>query len=159
MRRYRHLPYILAACLIIAGALSGYYLWQRYSIQPFSCQANLVQHHPEETLSLWLNYTFDGNSGTLSMNGRAQSIPNKIIDRKISFRIDRKDSVFLLTSDKNMIFPDDNVEDEWLAKYEPQFFVYAGKSIYIRINEQQNGNYIFTLGTLPTYMCRASKKE
>ena len=44
-------------------------------------------------------------------------------------------------------------------KYEPQFFVYPGKSIYMRINEQHNGNYIFTLGTLPTYVCRGSKKE
>lgn len=60
---------------------------------------------------------------------------------------------------KNMTFPDDNVEDSWLEKYEPQFFVYPGKSIYMRINEQHNGNYIFTLGTLPTYVCRGSKKE
>ncbi|MCV2534057.1 hypothetical protein NQH46_13275 [Enterobacter wuhouensis] len=159
MRRYRHLLFILATCLTTGSALVSYFLWQRYYVQPFSCQANLVQHHPEETLSLWLNYIFDGNSGTLSMNGRVQSDPTKIIDRKIPFRVERKDSVYFLTSDKNMKFPDDNVEDEWLAKYEPQFFVYPGKSIYIRINEQQNGNYLFTLGTLPTYMCRSSKKE
>lgn len=159
MSRFHHLPYILATCLVTGGAITAYYLWHRYYVQPFSCQANLVQHHPEETLSLWLNYTFDGNSGTLSMNARAQSDPNKVIDRKIPFRVERKDSVFLLTSEKNMKFPDDNVDDEWLAKYEPQFFVYPEKSIYIRINEQQNGNYIFTLGTLPTYMCRTSRKE
>lgn len=58
-----------------------------------------------------------------------------------------------------MTFPDDNVDDSWLEKYEPQFFVYPGKSIYMRINEQHNGNYIFTLGTLPTYVCRGSKKN
>ena len=29
----------------------------------------------------------------------------------------------------------------------------------MRINEQHNGNYIFTLGTLPTYVCRGSKKN
>lgn len=159
MSRYRQMLYILATCLVTGGALMGYYLWLRYYVQPFSCQANLVQHHPSETLSLWLNYTFDGKSGTLSMNGSTLSGSNKTIDRKISFQIERKDNVYLLTSEKNMKFPDDNVEDSWLAKYEPQFYVYPEKSIYIRINKQQNGNYLFTLGTLPTYVCRSSKKE
>ena len=158
MRRNRQMLYILVACLVSAGTVTGYYLWQRYAVKPFSCKAILVQHHPNEAVSLWLNYMFDGKSGTLSMNARASSDPNKIVDRKISFRVERKDNVFFLTSEKNVKFPDDNVDDGWLAKYEPQFFVYPDKSIYIRINEQQNGNYIFTLGTLPTYVCRSSKK-
>ncbi|MEH0886907.1 hypothetical protein [Enterobacter sp. UNJFSC 003] len=159
MTRHRQWLHLFATCLVTGSVLTGYYLWHRYYVQPFSCQANLVQHHPDETLTVWLNYNFDGKSGTLSMNARAQSDPNKIIDRKISFRVERKDKVFLLTSEKNMKFPDDNVSDSWLAKYEPQFFVYPDKDIYMRINEQQNGNYIFTLGTLPTYVCRSSKKE
>ncbi|MDY0419877.1 hypothetical protein PYW49_19695 [Enterobacter sp. 170198] len=158
MTRFRQLLYLFTACLLLGVMLSGYYLWHRYYVQPFSCQANLVQHHPEEKLSLWLNYIFDGNSGTLSMNASVDSDPTKIIDRKIFFRVERKDNVFLLTSVRHMKFPDDNVTDNWLEKYEPQFFVYPGKSIYFRINEQQNGNYIFTLGTLPTYVCRSSKK-
>lgn len=154
MSGFRHIPYILTACWISGGALLGYYQWHQYHVQPFSCHANLVQYHPAEVLTFWLNYTFDGNSGTLSMNGRVQNSPNKIIDRKILFQIERKGLVFFLTSEKNMKFPDDNVDDEWLAKYEPHFFIYPGKSIYIHINKQQNGNYVFTLGTLPTYVCR-----
>lgn len=157
MTRFRQLLYLFTACLLVGVMLSGYYLWHRYYVQPFSCQANLVQHHPEEQLTLWLNYIFDGNSGTLSMNGSVDSDPTKNIDRKIFFQVERKDNVFLLTSLRHMKFPDDNVTDNWLEKYEPQFFVYPGKSIYIRINEQQNDNYIFTLGTLPTYVCRSSK--
>lgn len=159
MTRFKQMLYILATCLVTMGVMTGYYLWHRSYVHPFTCQANLVQHHPDETLGVWLNYTFDGKFGTLSMNARSQNDPNKIIDRKISFQVERKDHLYLLTSDKNMIFPDDNVEDSWLEEYLPQFFVYPGKSIYMRINEQHNGNYIFTLGTLPTYVCRGSKKE
>ncbi|HAS0768556.1 TPA: hypothetical protein I3291_003221, partial [Enterobacter hormaechei subsp. xiangfangensis] len=145
MTRFRQMLYIIVTGLVTAGVLTGYYLWHRTYVQPFSCQANLVQHHPDETLTVWLNYTFDGKFGTLSMNGRAKSDPGKTIDRKISFRVERQDHLYLLTSEKNMTFPDDNVDDSWLEKYEPQFFVYPGKSIYMRINEQHNGNYIFTL--------------
>ena len=157
MSRYRQMLYILATCLVTGGALMGYYLWHRYYVQPFSCQANLVQHHPSETLSLWLNYTFDGKSGTLSMNGSLESDENKIFNRKIFFRVERDDNRYYLTSERNMKFPDDNINDEWLTKYEPLFFVYSGKSIYMRINEQRNGSYIFTLGSLPTYVCRGTK--
>lgn len=83
-------------------------------------RANLVQHHPDETLTVWLNYTFDGKFGTLSMNGRAKSDPGKTIDRKISFRVEKRSPLFADVR-KNMTFPDDNVEDSWLEKYEPQF--------------------------------------
>lgn len=159
MTRHRQMLSLLALLFIAAAVVLGYFLWQRYAIKPFSCQANLVQHHKDEKVSLWLNYRFDGKSGTLSMNGRLQSKPDSIIDRKISFRVARKDNVWLLTSENNLTFPGDNVADRLLGKYEPQFFVYPGKSIYIRINEQQNDNYIFTLGTLPTYVCRSTKNE
>ena len=113
MTRFRQMLYVIVTGLVTAGVLTGYYLWHRSYVQPFSCQANLVQHHPDETLTVWLNYTFDGKFGTLSMNGRAKSDPGKTIDRKISFRVERKDRLYLLTSEKNMTFPDDNVEDSW----------------------------------------------
>lgn len=58
-----------------------------------------------------------------------------------------------------MKFPSDNVSDDWFEQYEPEFFFHPDKSIYMRINEQQNGNYIFPLGTLPTYVCHISKKK
>ena len=158
MARYRQAFYAFCFCLAIALVLGGYYLWLRYYPQSFNCKANLIQHHPGEKLSLWLNYAFDGRTGTLSMNSSVQSDENKTFNRKIFFRVERDDNLYYLTSERNLKFPDDNVDDKWLAKYEPLFFVYQGKSIYIRINEQRNGNYIFTLGSLPTYVCRSSKK-
>lgn len=159
MTRQRQMLSLLALLFIAVAVLLGYFFWQRYAIKPFSCQANLVQHHPDEKVSLWLNYQFDGKSGTLSMNGSLQSQPDSVIDRKISFRVARKDRVWLLTSENNFKFPGDNVSDRLLERYEPQFFVYSEKNVFIRINEQQNGNYIFTFGTLPTYVCRNTTKE
>ncbi|HDT6544481.1 TPA: hypothetical protein QFT03_004857 [Kluyvera ascorbata] len=157
MARYRKALYAFCFVLTLALLSGGYYLWQRYYPQSFSCKANLIQHHPGETLSVWLNYVFDGHSGTLSMNGSLESDENKIFNRKIFFRVERDDNRYYLTSERNMKFPDDNINDEWLTKYEPLFFVYSGKSIYMRINEQRNGSYIFTLGSLPTYVCRGTK--
>lgn len=159
MVRDRQTLYILCLGFVSVAILAGYYYWYRYYVQPFSCGANLIQHHSDETLSLWLNYTFDGKSGMLSMNGHLQSDADKTINRKITFRVERKDHVYSLTSVRNIKFPDDNVADSWLEKYEPQFFIYPEKSIDMRITEQQNGNYLFVLGTLPTYLCRSSSQS
>jgi hypothetical protein len=141
--------------LLLATALSTYYIWRRDAVQTFSCQASFVQHHPNETLTLWLNYTLNAKSGMLSINGRIQSDPRKVINRKIAFQVQRKDHVYYLTSEKNIKFPDDNIDDVWLEKYEPLFFLYPGKSIYMRITAQSNNRYLFILGTLPTYVCHA----
>lgn len=158
MARYPLALYGFCLCLAVALVLGSYYWWLRYYPQSFTCKANLVQHHPGEKLTIWLNYVFDGRTGTLSMNGSVHSDEDKIFNRKIFFRVERNDNLYYLTSERNLKFPDDNVDDEWLKKYEPLFFVYPGKSIYMRINEQRNGNYVFTLGSLPTYVCRSSKK-
>ncbi|MFK3706468.1 hypothetical protein ACI2JR_16290 [Klebsiella sp. NPDC088457] len=155
MTRYRLMLYILSGCLPIGALLLGYYLWQCYYVRPFSCEVNFVQHHSDETLQLWLNYRMDGTRGMLMMNGRVRGKVNKRINRKISFRVASKGNVFYLTSEHNMKFPDDQVEDSWLEKYEPLFFVYPQKSIYMQINAQQNGNYLFILESLPTYVCRS----
>jgi hypothetical protein len=159
MTHYRYPLIMILLCFLAGSILAGYYLWYRNNEQSFSCLANLEKHHPDEKLSLWLNYIFSGNSGSLSINGWVHSEPKKNINRKIFFQVERKDHVFLLTSVRHMKFPGDNVSDDWLEKYEPEFFIHPNKSIYILINEQQNGNYIFMLGTLPTYVCYISKKE
>lgn len=159
MARYRQTLLTLCLCLLVGALIAGYYLWQRYYIPPFACQVNFIQHHPDETLTLWLNYTVDGKNGTLSMNGRVKSDPAKIFNRKIFFQVERKDNVYYLTSVRNIKFPDDDVSDSWLEKYEPLFFIYPNESIYMRIKKQQNDNYLFILGTLPTYVCHTSKTE
>ena len=128
MVRYRQTLVALCLCLLMGAIVAAYYLWHRHYIQPFSCQANFIQHHRDETLSLWLNYTVEGNSGILSMNGRLKSDPTKTLNRKVFFQIERKDSVYNLTSIRNMKFPDDNISDSWLEKYEPLFFIYPGNA-------------------------------
>ncbi|HDT1119447.1 TPA: hypothetical protein QHT37_003160, partial [Enterobacter roggenkampii] len=94
MVRYRQTLVVLCLCLLMGAVVAAYYFWHRHYIQPFSCQANFIQHHRDETLSLWLNYTVEGNSGILSMNGRLKSDPTKTLNRKVFFQIERKDSVY-----------------------------------------------------------------
>lgn len=151
----RYYPLISMLCfgLVLSAALASYFLWQRFYSREFSCYANFVQHHPDETLNLWLNYRFSGESGMLSMNGRVQSDPSKKFNRKIFFSVQKHNKLYQLRSERNIRFPDDNVENSWLEKYEPAFFVYPEKNIFIRIREQQNGNYLFIFSTLPAYVC------
>lgn len=157
MTRYKKMLYIIFALITVALMLCTYYLWLRYYPQNFNCRVKLIQHHPGEKLNIWLNYVFDGQTGTLNMNGIVQSDENKTFNRKISFNVERNGNLYRLTSIGNYKFPDNNVNDEWMSKYLPQFFIYSNKSIYIRINKLNNGNYIFAVGTLPTYACINSK--
>lgn len=38
MTRFRQMLYIIVTGLVTAGVLTGYYLWHRTYVQPFSCQ-------------------------------------------------------------------------------------------------------------------------
>ncbi len=153
MMRYRPLFFMLCISLILSAIVAGNFLWQSFYVREFSCHANFVQHHSNETLYLWLNYRFSGGGGMLSMNGYAQSDPAKKFNRKISFSVQRYNNIYHLRSEKNIKFPDDNVDNSWLEKYEPAFFVHPQQNIYIRIREQLNGSYLFIFSTLPAYIC------
>ncbi|RXX51995.1 hypothetical protein DD600_26245, partial [Enterobacter cloacae] len=131
----------------------------RYYIHPFACQVNFIQHHPEETLTLGLNYTVDVYNGTPSMHGRVKSDPGKNTNRKIFVQVERKENVNYMRSVRNIKYPDDEVSDSWLKKYEPLFFIYPNESIDVRIKKQQNDNYLFMLETLPTNVCHPSKTD
>ncbi|HGS6999673.1 hypothetical protein [Raoultella terrigena] len=156
MAHHRQVLYLSCFCLLLGSMLAGYFLWRRYYVAPFSCRVSFVQHHQDTTLVLWMNYIVDGKSGTLSINGHVQGEPGRIINRKISFLVTRRGSAYYLISEHNIKFPDDSVPDSWLEKYEPLFFVYPAKNIYMRIHELQNGSYLFILGSLPTYVCSSA---
>lgn len=157
MARWRNIFSLLCLCLLMGSGVLGYYFWHRYFITPFSCRANFIQHNSDETLYIWLNYTVEGTRGILSMNGHIQSDLNKKIDRKIYFKVQREDGIYIFTSLRNMKFPSDNVNDNWLKGYEPLFFIYPNKEIYIKIEKLRNGNHLFSLEALPTYVCQISK--
>lgn len=150
---HRLVPFMLGLFLAAGGAILCYFLWQRFYVLEISCQANFVQHHQDDTLEFWLNYKISGDSGILSMIGQSKNDPTKKIDRKVAFSVQENNKAYHFTSQENIKFPDDNVADNWLSKYEPEFFVYSGKSILIVINEQINGGYIFSFSTLPAYIC------
>ncbi|WP_435927837.1 hypothetical protein [Dryocola sp. BD613] len=158
MKRYQLAIFPLFFSLALAAVLTTYFLWQRYYERQFSCEAHFVQHFPDETLVLWLSYRFGETGGMLSMHGYSQNDAEKKFNRKILFSIQRKDNIYHLHSEKNLKFPDDKVDDSWLDKYEPAFFVYPDKNIYTQIHKQQNGNYLFMFSTLPTYVCLSRQK-
>lgn len=153
MTRHRSLFSLLCFALVLSAAYVGHLLWQHFYTREFSCHANFIQHHPDETLNLWLDYRFSGGRGVLSINGKVQGEPSKKINRKIFFSVRKYNSIYHLRSEKNFKFPEDNVDDNWLEKYEPAFFVHPEKSIYVRIREQQNGSYLFMFSSLPAYVC------
>lgn len=142
--------------MLLVLAIS-YSIWHYLNAkgQQFTCTASFVQHFTNDTLFLSLNYRIAINSGTLNMYGYSKNEPHRKFNRKINFDIEKKEGIYYFHSKNNQVFPDDNVDDEWLSKYEPAFFVYPGKDISLQIQEQSNGNYLFVLSTLPTYICHS----
>ena len=130
-----------------------YLLWSKDTPGKFSCIASFSQHYSSETIEISLGFMFDGGFGMASINGRSRTEPGKKINRKISFTTKIYGGVYFLNSQSNNKFPDDNVSDDWLSKYEPDFFVFPGKEMHIRIEKQKNKNYLFMVSTLPTYIC------
>jgi hypothetical protein len=153
MRVNRRVGFILCLGAVFIMIMAGCFYWQRYNINEFSCMANFVKHHPDEKLDIKLSFIFGTKNGMLSMSGHTQKDPSKIFNRKISFSFQKKGSTFYLHSEKNIKFPGDNIDDSWLEKFIPKFFVYPDKDIYTTILKQNNGSYLFIYSTLPSYVC------
>ncbi|MTH45718.1 hypothetical protein [Intestinirhabdus alba] len=121
----------------------------------FSCRANFVQHYPDLTLNISLDYHFSGKKGMVSMNGYIVNEPEKIFNRKIYFSYEKNGDIYYLHPEKNVIFPGNNVESKWLEKYEPKFFINSEEDLYLRILEQGDDKRMFIFSTIPTYICHA----
>ncbi|QLK23485.1 hypothetical protein [Raoultella ornithinolytica] len=152
MIHYRTSVYVLCVCLFFTLILAGYSLWKRSQPPEFTCKANFVQHNTDEQLNISLTYRIKKDSGLLSMNGYSVNDKTKRFNRKIFFNIQRKNNTYHLTSVTNVIFPDESISSSWLEKYEPLFFIYPQKDIYVKMIEQQH-SYLFIFSTLPAYVC------
>ncbi|HED2547363.1 hypothetical protein [Raoultella planticola] len=156
MRISRKLKVLLPVLTAATAAVFIYSLWSKKGPDDFSCVASFSQHYANENIDVSLRFMFSGQAGVVSINGRARSDSQNIFNRKISFSMRRHQDIYYMTSEKNIKFPDDNVDDGWLSQYQPDFFVYPDKSLHIRINQQKNGNYLFMFSALPTYICNAA---
>lgn len=123
----------------------------------FDCTARLVQHHGQETYNISLNYMIRGNFGLVHINGHSGINSEKIFNRKISFKLQRKDDIYYFISEKNIRLPDDNFSNETLSLYVPLFFISPKKDIYMRIMKENN-NYVFMVDSIPTYICNTMSK-
>lgn len=159
MFRYHVVQCIFGLCIVTSLVSTGYLLWDRFTVKAFSCQAHFVQYYPDDALVLWMTYHFDKKNGTLSISGHSTTYPEKRFNRKIAFSLQRKNSTYSLHSEENIVFPDETVDDAWLEKYEPGFFVYPDKNINVRIYKQVNYNYLFIFSNLPTYVCHNDLEE
>lgn len=147
---------IAGLCIVAITVVSAfiYSLWKKNSTDDFSCTASLSQHYSDEQIDISLSYAVHGESGIISINGHSKTEPKKIFNRKISFTLSKNENIYHLTSDKNIKFPDDNVDNSWFSQYEPEFFVFEKKNIYMQIIRQKNDNYLFMTDFIPTYVCK-----
>ncbi len=153
MRTKKWWGVILCGVILAESAVLAYSWYTRQHDNDFTCVASLSQHYNNESYNVSLNYMVRGNSGVINMNGYSEEDPGRIFNRKISFTLHRKGDLNYMVSVRNIKFPDDNLDDEVLSQYEPDFFVFAGKEIYMRILKQRNDNYLFMLDSIPTYIC------
>ena len=152
--RAKKLAGVILGTIIMAEAgilIFGYV--QRQHDKDFTCVANLSQHYSDESYNVSLNYMIRGDSGVINMTGRSEENPDRIFNRKISFNLQRKGDLYYMVSEKNIKLPDDNFKDEAVSQYEPNFFITAGKEIYMRIVKQRNDSFLMMVDSIPTYMC------
>ncbi len=146
---------IKSSILIVLFALGfAVYMYNPPRKKTFSCYTDFEQIYPDETLRVSLNFTFNNELGLLNIHGFFLNRGNIVINRKIAFKIRKRDNIYILTSVTNVRFPDDNTNDGFLKRYEPDFFVYTNRSINLKIFDLHNHDYVFFLGTLPTYVCK-----
>ena len=147
----------LIGTVILAEAIYLAYPYiQRRQMDNFNCAANLVQHYSDEAYDLSLNYMIRGNFGLVHITGRSESYPEKIFNRKVSFKLQRNGDLFYMVAIKNIRLPDDNFSDEEMSRYVPRFFVTSEKDIYMRVLKQKNNNFVFMVDSIPTYVCNAT---
>lgn len=150
---------VLLGAVILAEALYLVYPYtQRQQMKYFNCSANLVQHYNAEAYELSLNYMIRGNFGLVHITGRSDVDPEKIFNRKVSFRLQRYGDLYYMIAEKNIKLPGDNFNDEELSAYVPHFFITSQKDIYMRILKQSNNNFVFMVDSIPTYICNTSSK-
>ncbi|MEW5559182.1 hypothetical protein AB1287_02780 [Enterobacter asburiae] len=147
---------LLIAVALFASASLTYILWISKHDNTISCVANHISHGSQGNVHGTSHYVFNKTGGSLSLNGYLEEDPTKIFNRKILFDYQRNQNTYVLRSMHNIKYPDDSVSDEWMAQRFPDFYVYEGKDIYIKIIKQFNNNYLFFIGTLPTFSCKRS---
>lgn len=148
---------VLLGVVILAESIYLIYPYiQRWKMDNFNCAANLVQHYSDESYDLSLNYMIRGNFGLVHITGRSDANPEKIFNRKVSFKLQRNGDIYYMVSIKNIQLPDDNFSDEDMSLYVPRFFVTSEKDIYMRVLKQKNKNFIFMVDSIPTYVCNAT---
>jgi len=150
--------FFLIALALLASANLAYVLWQlkHDDNNAISCTANHITHGSMGTIHGTSYYVFNNTGGFLSLNGYLEEDPSIIFNRKILFDYRRDQDTYTLRSVHNIKYPDDSVSDEWMAQRFPDFFVYEDKDLYIKIIKQFNNNYLFFIGTLPTFSCKYS---
>lgn len=146
----------LLCAIIISESLYLFNAYlQREQIDSFNCTANQLKHYSNETYYLTLNFIVRSNFGLVHITGHSDKNPEKIVNRKISFKLQRNRDLYYMVSQKNIRLPDDNISDEELSLYVPAFFVTSGSDIYMQILKQNNKNFLFKVESIPTYVCNS----
>lgn len=122
----------------------------------FSCVSSYVQHDELSTMNILVNYVFKNKEGYISIDGSVlfNNGIRKGLSRKIFFTFSRDKNSFFIRSHKNMRFPTDNIDNSSLEKLLPLFFIYPEKDIFMRIQQEKNGQYIFFIDPISIYMCK-----
>ncbi|MEB7540280.1 hypothetical protein NGC37_18420 [Pantoea anthophila] len=146
---------LLGTVIMTETAFLVYPYFQRRNMDSFNCVANIVQHYSDDVYHLSLNYMIRDNFALAHITGRSDMNPEKIFNRKVSFRLQRKGDIYYMAAEKNIQLPDDNLSEDEISQYISRFFIASDKEVYMRIMKQRNDNFIFIVNSIPTYVCNA----
>jgi len=146
--------FLLPVVILMSAFLLPHFFWHSKYNMDISCIASLTTHSELATLHGTSSYIFNSKGGILNLNGYQEEDPSKVFNRKILFDYTRDNETYTLRSLRNIKYPDDTVSEEWMDKLFPGFYVYEGKDMYIKVIKQFNNNYLFFIGSLPTFSCK-----
>ena len=126
----------------------------------FSCLSSFTRHNATGSFHLSMQFIFKKNSGIISVTGHSEADIKHNFSRIVSFNYTREDDVYHMTSNKNIALPDNqDTDNNSIATYIPTFFIDKDQEIYMRIVKQKSNYYLFFIGTIPSFICKANDKK
>jgi len=148
----------IAFIIILTSITSFLLLKETRSPTTFTCLINLVQHNSASTSNLLISYTFEKKEGYIGIDGNIKMNDGREqeISRRIFFTFNHNGESYFLHSIKNIKFPTDNTDENDIKKLFPRFFLESNKDIYLKIKKQNNGQYLFFIDPITTYLCKGN---
>lgn len=123
--------------------------------QSYHCKISHTMVRPEGEVNSSWHVFIKNNSGIIKLDGafHHESKKSKIISRQIFFNVEKfSDKGYHFTSERIKKNPVENISDEDISKYFPDFFIQEKNKMMFTIIRTGNG-FVMSWATDPMFFC------